>query len=74
MKHTHVMSKEKNMIREDSITFNLIFILCFLVCFVISLFTQILPNKWSSWLPGAEEKSLIDGTKSAVYGFMSYLN
>jgi hypothetical protein len=45
-----------------------------IVCFVISLFTQILPTKWSSWLPGAEEKSLIDGTRSAVYGFMSYLN
>jgi hypothetical protein len=74
MKMDHVMSKEKNMIREDSITFNLIFILCFLVCLAISLFTQILPTKWSSWLPGAEEKSLIDGTSSAVYGFMSYLN
>ena len=74
MKNSHVMSKEKNMIREDSISFNLIFILCFLVCFVISLFTQILPKKWSSWLPGAAEKSLIDGPKSAVYGFMSYLN
>jgi light-harvesting complex 1 beta chain len=74
MKMDHVMSKEQNMIREDSITFNLIFILCFLVCFVISLFTQILPAKWDSWLPGAEGKSLIDGTRSAVYSFMSYLN
>ena len=74
MNNNHVISNAKNMIREDSTTFNLIFILCFVVCFVISLFTQVLPSKWSSWLPGAEEKSLIDGTRSAVYGFMSYLN
>jgi hypothetical protein len=73
MKNDHVLGNEKNLIGEDTITFNLIFILCFVVCFVISLFTQILPSKWSLWLPGAEEKSLIEGTKSAVYGFMSYL-
>jgi hypothetical protein len=47
--------------------------LCFVVCFVLALFTAFLPGKWSSWLPGAEEKSMIDGVRSAVYSFMSYL-
>ncbi|MBM3349017.1 MAG: light-harvesting protein [Betaproteobacteria bacterium] len=47
--------------------------MCFVVCFVLALFTVFLPVQWRSWLPGSEEKSMIDGVRSAVYSFMSYL-
>jgi light-harvesting complex 1 beta chain len=73
MKDIHLNNTMQEMVKDDSITFRTIFVLCFVVCFVLALFTAFLPGKWSSWLPGAEEKSMIDGVRSAVYSFMSYL-
>ena len=46
----------------------------FAVFLVIALVAQMLTMRWRAWLPGAEgEGSLIDGVKSAVYTFMSYI-
>jgi light-harvesting complex 1 beta chain len=73
MKDIHLNHSVQEIVRNDSITFKTIFVLCFVVCFVLALFTVFLPVQWRSWLPGSEEKSMIDGVRSAVYSFMSYL-
>ncbi|HET7774008.1 MAG TPA: hypothetical protein VFK82_09310 [Burkholderiaceae bacterium] len=64
----------QEMMKNDSLSFNGIFVVSFVVLLAIALIAQILMWKWRPWLPGAEgEKSLVDGVKAAVYSFMSYL-
>ena len=60
--------------RGDNVAFTSIFVVSFVALLIIALVAQLLTWKWRSWLPGAEGgKSLIQGVKSAVYTFMSYL-
>ncbi|MFC3147990.1 hypothetical protein [Piscinibacterium candidicorallinum] len=64
----------QEMMKNDSVSFNGIFLASFVVLLAIALIAQILTWKWRPWLPGAEgEKSLIDDVRAAVYSFMSYL-
>lgn len=58
----------------DSQLSPVVFCAGFAVFLVIALVAQMLTMRWRAWLPGAEgEGSLIDGVKSAVYTFMSYI-
>lgn len=51
-----------------------IYVVSFVLILAIALPAQLLMLKWRPWLPGADgEKSLIQGVRSAVYTFMSYL-
>lgn len=60
--------------KSDRVAFHGIFVVSFVVFLVIALLAQLLGLQWRPWLPGAEgAKSLIDGVRSAVYSFMSYL-
>ncbi len=60
--------------RRDDVAWRCIFVVGFLAFLVIALFAQVVMWKWRPWLPGAEgETSLIEGVKSSVYTFMSYL-
>lgn len=58
----------------DRFSFYVIFVTSFVVLLAIALLAQLMMLKWRAWLPGAEgSRSLIDGVRSAVYTFMSYL-
>ncbi|MBJ7380315.1 MAG: hypothetical protein JHC80_06150 [Polynucleobacter sp.] len=73
MKDIHMNDSMQEIVKSDSLTFKTIFVLSFMVCFFISILALFLPGRWRTWFPGSEEKSMIDGVKSAVYSFMSYL-
>ena len=64
----------KHPLRDDKLTFFLIFVPCFLVLIAIALLGQLVGVHWQSWLPGAEQKSSIfSGVHAAVYTFMSHI-
>jgi light-harvesting complex 1 beta chain len=61
-------------VKNDSKTFQTIFLASFVVLLAIAFVAQLLHQNWRSWFPGAEgERSLIGGVKACVYTFMSYL-
>ena len=61
--------------KDDSVSFRIIFILCFVTFFMGALFALVLPMQWRDWLPGSEgDKSFYESVKVGVYSFMSYLN
>jgi light-harvesting complex 1 beta chain len=58
----------------DRLSFYVIFVVGFVVLLAIALMAQLMMLKWRAWLPGAEgSRSLVEGVRSAVYTFMSYL-
>lgn len=51
-----------------------IFYLTFLALFVFALLATLVGAQWRTILPGAENaKGYVDGVRSAVYTFMSYI-
>lgn len=61
-------------LRKDTRAFQAIYVTAFVVFLAVALIAQFLTLQWRSWLPGSEsEQSLVDGVRSAVYTFMSYI-
>ena len=64
----------RQLMKEDSKVFVVIFAVSFTLFLVIALVAQTLGWQWRAWMPGAEGvKSMIGGVKAAVYTFMSHL-
>ena len=64
----------RQLMKEDSKVFVVIFAVSFTLFLMIALVAQTLGWQWRSWMPGAEGvKSMIGGVKAAVYTFMSHL-
>ena len=60
--------------RGDSVALGSIFAVSFVLFLAVALLAQLLTWNWRHWLPVDEqEKSLVQGVKSAVYSFMPYL-
>ena len=60
-------------LKDESMTFRMIFALGFAVVLVIALVSSLTGMPWRSWLPGAEScKSMFGGVQAAVYSFMSH--
>ncbi|MFY8103052.1 MAG: hypothetical protein ACOVK6_03055 [Ramlibacter sp.] len=65
----------KHPLRDDKLTFFLIFVPCFLVLIAVALLGQLVGVHWKGWLPGAENMSnVVAGTRAAVYTFMSNIS
>ncbi len=65
----------KHPLRDDKLTFFLIFVPCFLVLIAVALLGQLVGVHWKGWLPGAENmNNVVAGTRAAVYTFMSNIS
>ena len=65
----------KHPLRDDKLTFFLIFVPCFLVLIAVALLGQLVGVHWKGWLPGAENmNNVVSGTRAAVYTFMSNIS
>ena len=65
----------KHPLRDDKLTFFLIFVPCFLALIAVALLGQLVGVHWKGWLPGAENmNNVVAGTRAAVYTFMSNIS
>ncbi len=62
------------LMKNDSMSFQIIFVLCFVIFFIVALFALVLPMQWRGWMPDSEgDKPFFELVKVGVYSFMSYL-
>ena len=65
----------KHPLRDDKLTFFLIFVPCFLVLIAVALLGQLVGLHWKGWLPGAENMdNIFSGTRAAVYTLLSHIS